>query len=282
NEIETIGDLSGLDKLTSISVYNNKITDLNGLNGCAKLQTISAYDNNTLTGSLSLKNCPELTTLNVYITEVSDDTNTKDVVETTVKGKLDSIDVSGLKKLTNISAYNQALTSVNVKDCAALTGINLYGNQLTAIPVIEGCAKLTTITLNDNKITDIKNIATDMDSKKEGINTVVTSLNLSGNLIESLEGLKEATTLTTLNLAKNKITDISAIGALTTLKTLTLTDNAELASLKPISDNFATTSSLTLNIVGTKAAKDTEAIKEMQKKFSTMKITYTETTTEKK
>ena len=54
---------------------------------------------------------------------LSDDTNTKDVVETTVKGKLDSIDVSGLKKLTNVSAYNQALTSVNVKDCAALKSI---------------------------------------------------------------------------------------------------------------------------------------------------------------
>jgi hypothetical protein len=46
-------------------------------------------------------------------------------------------------------------------------------------------------------------------------------------------------------------------------------------------NNFAKTSSLTLNIVGTKVASNNEAIDAFLKKFTTMKLTYVEKTDKK-
>ena len=114
-----------------------------------------------------------------------------------------------------------------------------------------------------------------LEADKDGKETyAITTLNLSDNKITDISSLEKVTSLTTLDLSKNDITDITAIGKLTTLKTLDLTNNAGLASLKPIVENFPATSTLTLNIIGTKIASDTDAIKTIQDKFSTMKITY--------
>ncbi|MBO5870511.1 MAG: leucine-rich repeat domain-containing protein, partial [Clostridia bacterium] len=137
---------------------------------------------------------------------------------------------------------------------------------LTAVPDMTDCEKLTAINLNNNAITDISKIDT---------GKALTTVDLSGNAITDVSALEKATTITSLNLANNKITDIKAIGKLTDLKSLDLSGNADLESIEALND-FPTTTSLDLNIVGTKAANDVEAIEELQKKFSTMKITYVE------
>ena len=261
NEITTIGDLSKLDELTSISIYDNKIADLNGLNGCVKLATINAY-NNALTGKLDLSGCTELATLNIYFEEEEEEEEDK-----TTK--------------TTEEAAKTGLSELVIKGLAKLTSVDAHGNALTAVPDLTGCKALTTLTLNDNLITDVSGAAKDTDSSKDGVQTALTTLNLAGNKITDISALKDATTITSLTLSNNDITNIDAIGKLTTLKTLNLDGNKNLNTLAPIMDNFATTSGLTLNIVGTKVAGDKTTIDEFTKKFTTMKVTYVESTDKK-
>ena len=226
--------------------------NLNGLNGCEKLESITAY-NNKLDGALDLTGCTALKTLDVYVEDVEDDKDTEEV-EKTVRGNLTSLKINGLKNLTSVIAYN---------------------NAITAVPSLEGCEKLTSVNLSKNSITDVSGAAVPVSKDSEGKETfVVTTLNLSENNISDISALEKVTSLTTLDLGKNSISDITAIGKLTTLTTLTLTNNEGITSLDPIVENFPATSTLTLNIIGTKIASDTDAIKTIQDKFSTMKITY--------
>ncbi len=257
NEITTLGDFSKLDELTTITINDNKIADLNGLNGCVKLATINAY-NNALTGKLDLSGCTELATLNLYFDEEEEDEDDKK--KEAKKSELTELVIKGLKKLTSVDAH---------------------GNALTAVPDLTNCEKLTTLTLNKNLITDVSGAAKDTDSKKEGVQTVITTLNLAENKITDISALKDATSLTSLTLSKNDITNIDAIGKLTTLKTLNLDGNKNLNTLAPIMNNFAKTSALTLNIVDTKVASDKVVVDEFLKKFTTMKLTYVEKTENK-
>ena len=151
-----------------------------------------------------------------------------------------------------------------------LTTVDAHGNAITAVPDLTDCEKLTTLNLSKNLVTDVKGAE----------NGKLTNLNLASNKLTDISALEKVTTLTTLDLSENNITNIDAIGTLTKLTNLNLKNNKELVSLKAL-ESFPTSTSLTLNIVGTKIAENTDAIKEIQSKYTTMKITYTETTDKK-
>ncbi|MBQ8896785.1 MAG: leucine-rich repeat domain-containing protein, partial [Clostridia bacterium] len=182
---------------------------------------------------------------------------------------------------TPVEPAKVGITELVIKGLKKLTTVDAHGNALTAVPDVTGCAKLTTLTLNDNLITDISGATADADSDKEKEQTVLTTINLANNKLTDISKLEKLTSLTSLDLSGNEITDITAIGKLTGLKTLNLNNNKELLKLTAIMDNFPTTTSLDLSVVGTKVASDEVTIKELQKKFSTMKITYKEDTEKK-
>ena len=250
-----------------------------------------------MTGELDLTKCPELSTLNIYIEEEEEEdeqgSGSDSKTDASTEGETNEGETTEDETTEDETEGDEnteekpeeeakvGITKLVIKNLKKLTSVNAYGNALTAVPELDGCEKLTSLTLNDNLITDVSGAAKDTDGSKDGVQTVLTTLNLAGNKITDISALEKVTSLTSLTLSDNDITNIDAIGKLTALKTLNLDGNKNLNTLLPIMENFAKTSSLTINIIGTKVASDKVTIEEFQKKFSTMKLTYVEKTENK-
>ena len=118
-------------------------------------------------GSVNLEGCPyisnvyfggnELVVLNLRDCENLVFVDIKPGYGSNSNGTVNTLDVSGCKKLEKIHLYNVAgLECVRAQDCIELTSFSDPGDSSLVVLDLSGCTKLETVYVNDNKLTTLK------------------------------------------------------------------------------------------------------------------------------
>jgi len=182
-----------------------------------------------------IENISGVTSLNVVAKEISDLTGIEAFIALTqltcYENQLTSVDVSNNTLLDYLHVGTNELTTLDVSNNTVLTSLYCYDNQLTALDVSNNTV-LTSLYCYNNQLTtlDVSN------------NTALTSLDCSNNLLTALD-VSANTALTSLSCSNydgTKLTalDVSANTALTSLKcgnnqltSLDVSQNTELTTL---------------------------------------------------
>ncbi|CCH55038.1 Internalin-A [Fibrisoma limi BUZ 3] len=129
-----------------------------------------------------------------------------------------TLDLSGLK-LVEIPP--------EISELVWLTTLSLRNNQIREIKGLASLNQLTELSLRNNRISEIKGL--------ESL-TQLTKLSLSDNRISEIKGLESLNQLTELYLLDNQISEIKGLEPLTQLTTLYLSDNqiSEIKGLEPL------------------------------------------------
>ena len=256
NEIglESLESLSSLNKLASLSVRNNNIKSLAGLN-----------TNEEAFHDLDLSGNKELTDLTfdkpVYHLSIKDsgltDISILNNIEANIvlasgnnfvdlssfnNDKILQLDLSGNKNLSNLSSLS-TVKSLNLSDCgiASLSEIGeldgvetltLNNNEIGSLDGAENLSKITSLNITNNKLSSLDGI-----EKFENL----TSLNVAENQISSLDGLSKLPKLTTFSADNNMISDANELVDMENLYFLSLSNN-KLSSVP----NFTTQADLYL------------------------------------
>ena len=179
NKITKIEGLESLKNLKILNLGNNQIIDITPLSANTKLMTLNLKTNPQIDGNRSNYTGEKLEALN-KIGEILD------------RGGTINLDVDKLGLFTNYKV------------------LDLSGQKLETLEPLEDLTQLTTLNLNDNKLTL-------EDEKSQGI----------------LGSMKN---LTNLTLSNNQITNIKAINNLSNLKILYLSGNNNNVNLVEIED----------------------------------------------
>ncbi len=195
---KTTGDIykSDVEKITSLDVHDENISDISGIENFTSLQTV--YLTNTQISDISaLKGLTNLQYLNLHDNPISD--------------------IGALKGLTNLKSLS--LANSKVSDISALKGLpnlqslSLHDNPVSDISVLKGLTNLQGLSLVNSGISDISALPN------------LQYLYLDDNKISDISTLSRLTNLEELSLRSNQISDISALKGLPNLKTLSLDDN---------------------------------------------------------
>ncbi len=134
-------------------------------------------------------------------------------------------------------------------ELAGLTELRSSGLGITHLSGIEYCINLTTLTLDNNQISDISPLASltnlrtlvlygnqvsDISALSSLIN--LTELHLDDNQISDVSPLSSLTNLTELRLIGNQISDISPLSSITNLTYLSL-DKNQISDISPLVEN---------------------------------------------
>ena len=169
--------------------------------------TIKANGNVTIEG---VKEAPRTEDWRVPYTLTSQTVTIRgDVTELSCyNNQLTSLDVLDCTALSWLECYENYMTSLNISGCTALTTLNCCGNYLTSLDVSKNVA-LTTLDCSGNQLTSLDVLAC----------TALTKLTCGGNQLTSLDVSKNVA-LTDLNCGWNQLTslDLSKNSALTTLQ----------------------------------------------------------------
>ena len=180
--------------VTKISVINQNITTLKGIEYFRKLKTLSCSDNQLT--SLDVSRNSALQWLSCY------------------KNKLTSLDVSKNTNLTLLYCDNNQLTSLDVSQNTALQELYCDSNQLTSLDVSQN-NKLEKLYCSENQLTSLKLSP-----------TAVTTLEANGNKID----INVDKTSRTFNLSTLPGFDVSKaskwVGGTVSGNTLTVDKNA--------------------------------------------------------
>ncbi|CVI69750.1 Internalin-J precursor [Eubacteriaceae bacterium CHKCI004] len=180
-------DLSGFQKLSQVTIDSRN----------PYLKTVSLQDCNNLKNvviegrregcveNLSLKGCTNLRTLTLDCINVK------------------KLNLSGLKKLTDISASGDYLETLNLKKCSSLKTVFAGGNCLTKLK-LKGAKNLENLTVTGSALSSL-DLSTNTKLKKIylGQETKLTSLDFSHNTnLTTMECYR--TELTALDFSHNK------------------------------------------------------------------------------
>ena len=142
------GDVYGninVDKITSLSPYNDEIKDLTGIELFPNLQSLYCY-NNKLT-SLDLSGNPKLAILECYKNQLTsiNISNNPDLERLNCHDNfLTSLDASNCPELRRLLCYNNKLNSLNANNCSSLIDLTCNNCQLTSLSLLN-CTKLLEI-----------------------------------------------------------------------------------------------------------------------------------------
>lgn len=126
--------LSGMEYLESLNIYNNRLASLN-LENASSLTEIRAYNNNTLS-ELNLKGCSALD--QIYAQNCS----------------LASLDISSCANISYVQAYNNKITSFDASNKENLASVYLYDNLLEEIN-LTGCTTLLNLDVKNNRLDEL-------------------------------------------------------------------------------------------------------------------------------
>ena len=136
NKLDTDGNASLSNReiaaVTSLSIYNQGINSLVGIEYFTSLQYLDCRRNKLTT--LNLSSNTALTSLDCY------------------NNQLTSLDVSGNTALSSLNCWSNQLTSLDVSGNTALTSLRCGGNFLTSLDV-SGNAALTSLDCDNNQLT---------------------------------------------------------------------------------------------------------------------------------
>ena len=162
------------------------------------LQVLYTYMNPI--GSIDLKDCPNLTLLDVAYTEISElDLSHSTKINTLLcyGNKLSKLDLSKLTELTKLDAKKNQLTSIDLSSCVKLDDLDLQDNQLSEIELSK-LKSLRTLALGANKLSKL-----DLANLSE-----VEKLLVNDNRLTELD-LSQLTKLATLYCNGNQLTKLA-------------------------------------------------------------------------
>lgn len=180
--------------VTQISVIDENIQDLEGIEHFTALRTLTCWGNQLTSLDLSKNTAlAELFCSDNQLTSLDLSKNTELMSLECYSNQLTSLDISKNTALMNLDCGDNQLTSLNVSGCTALNYLYCYSNQLTSLNVSKNTA-LKDLTCDNNRLTSL-------DVSK---NTELTDLYCESNQLLSLD-LSNNTELTTLYCYQNRI-----------------------------------------------------------------------------
>ncbi len=214
--LESLESLSNFNKLTSLSVRNNNIKSLAGLNTDVDvLYDLDLSGNKELADLAFDKPVYRLLIEDADLTDISILNNIKangvlaggnnfGDLSSFNNDKVMQLDLSRNKNLSNLSALS-TVKNLNLSDCG-----------ITSLTELDGMDGIEALTLNDNKI-----------SSFDGAENLskITTLNIKNNKLTSLNGSEKLENLQSLNVADNQISSLDAVAKLTKLITFSADNN---------------------------------------------------------
>jgi hypothetical protein len=164
NDIKNIEGLEYCTNLQTLTLWGSQITDVSPLAGLTKLQTLN-LDSNQITDVSPIAG---LTNLKMLALEGNQITDVSPLSKLTNLQQLDLLinqisDVSPLSKLTNLQMllldFNQITDISPIAGLTNLQWLGLDSNQITDISPIAGLTNLKELALEGNQIIDISPIA---------------------------------------------------------------------------------------------------------------------------
>lgn len=228
--ILSIKEINGLEKLTSLEILNlslNQITEIDGIENFLHLKALLLGDldnkaGNEITEIKGLDSLINLEYLDLsfnFITIIKNLENLTNLKFLSL-GKNNIVEIKGLKRLIKLEQLNLERNQIKeIKGLERLTNLKrlyLGGNQISEIKGLETLTNLEWLYLDFNQIKEIKGLENLIKS---------TVLNLSHNQITEIKGLKNLANLCLIYLDKNQISEINGIENLTKLKYLSLEFN---------------------------------------------------------
>lgn len=153
--------------------------------------------------------------------------------------------------LTSLTLNNMDLTDEDIKDLkymVNLTELYIYQNNITDISFVKGLTELQTLSLFNNKVSDLSPIAglvglKDLYLRANNVSDIsaldglysLEVLDLSENNVSDITPLAELRNITLLRLNDNNISDISALNGLKKMDRLILTNN-NVSDIMPLSN----------------------------------------------
>ena len=242
NNISDISVLSGLTNLTSLNLSHNSVSDISAVAGLAKLTGLTL--NNNISDISVLSGLTNLTSLNLSYNSVSDLSPLTGLTNLTSlnlshNSVSDISAVAGLTKLTSLSLWGNNISNIAVvAELTKLKLLELAGNNISDISVVAGLTNLTFLNLGDNNISDI--------SVLSGL-TNLTWLLFSHNSVSDISAVAGLTNLTSLSLSQNSVSDISVLSGLTNLTWLGLSYNS-ISDISPLVANTGLGSGATVSL----------------------------------
>jgi Leucine-rich repeat (LRR) protein len=204
-DLDSLEALNHAYQLEELTVYDNKLGSLKGLENKPNLKVLNA-GGNQLTDISALLDASNLETLNLWRTQL-----------TSLKG------LENKHNLKVLGVSNSQLTDISaLQDSSKLETLDLQNNRLTSLAGLEKKTNLKFLDPRWNQLTDISAL---QDSSK------LEKLDFNGNQLTSLKGLENKPNLIILNATENRLTDISALQDASKLEELNLWNN-KLTSLK--------------------------------------------------
>lgn len=192
--------LSSLPLLEELYAEDNKIADLNFVEGLTQLKVLN-LSNNNLTDVSALKNLSNLQTLILSGNHITELTSIADCI------KLSYIDVSN-NYFEVMDSTTQFYTGYGIKDLSFvkkmvnLTYINVSMNMVISLNDLVSLKSLRSVYADDNYITDI--------SYLKG-NASIQLLSIKRNYIKDFKVVSGMTALTELYYAGNPVTDMTPL-----------------------------------------------------------------------
>ena len=217
-----ISAVSGLTKLTRLSLSDTSISDISDLSGLTNLTSL-LLDYNSISDISDLSGLTNLTELALGYNSISDISDLSGLINLTElvlenNSISDISHLSGLTNLTELVLYDNSISDISdLSGLTNLTSLDLERTSISDISDLSGLTNLTGLFLSDNSISDISDLS--------GL-TNLTSLDLDNNSISDISDLSGLTNLTGLVLSDNSISDISDLSDLTNLTYLSLSDNS--------------------------------------------------------
>jgi Leucine-rich repeat (LRR) protein len=166
-----------LEKVTRLSLRDNQLTDVKGLEKLTQLTELYLTDNQ-LTDVTGLEKLNQLMFLHLHNNKLTD-----------VKG------LENLTKLQRLYLQNNQITDISaLKELKQLEKLHLADNQISDVSALSELTKLSYLDLQNTKISDVSSFR-----KLKGLN----NLDLKGNQISDVDPLKQLTKLTELELNDN-------------------------------------------------------------------------------
>ena len=202
--------LDKLYKFTNLKIlmlYDNKITEIHGLDNLVNLQQLH-LDSNQITEIKGLNKLIGLQMLDLCYNQIKE--------------------IKGLDKLASLQKLylsNNHITEIKGFDnLVNLEIIKLYNNKIKEIKGLDNLINLQVLNLSNNQLTEIK-----------GLNKLANlqQLYLSSNKIKKIKGLENLVNLKELHLYYNQIIEIKELNYLINLKELYL-DNNNITKIKEL------------------------------------------------
>ena len=222
--ITSLDDLKLMPYLRSLTIENQKMSDLAVLSNLSKLTTLNLNDCTFPTKELSiiaaLPNLKSLSLTDCGISTIADldGASSLEYLNLSNNGGLRNLDV--LVSMTNLKELY--LQHNAVVDLSALTGLNklekldVSYNALTTLAPIASCIRLNWVDATGNQLTTLDGIC-ELALLKE--------LSVDYNKLTDISGLAACPELTVLSIANNQITDISDLASLPKLEKLDFSYN---------------------------------------------------------